>query len=213
MTFVDVLDPNGFARTGGTVDVREAWREGLWIGAFNLWITQVDDGTPYILYQQRALDASWAAGCLDVAAGGYYEAGETLHDGLREVTEELGRTYLPSDIRLLGRKIYVADLGDRKMRNVIDVFITRDDSPLSAYSLQESELAGLYRCPLSELIGLHEGQVDSFVASGIKIANGRQSQSAMPVSLASFPYNWDEYHRKMVYMCRRFLQGDEPLIY
>ena len=213
MVKVDLLDPNGFARTGQTADIEEAWRDGLWIGTFNLWVVQDSDDGQYVLYQRRRDDAAWAPSCLDVAAGGHYDAGEVLFQGLREAEEELGRVYLPHDVTFLGRRLYVADTPSRRIRNVVDVCIVKDNTPLQEFKPQESELAGLYKCPIDELIDLHERRISSCRSAGVKFVNGSLQPDSFPAGLDSFPYNWDDYHRKMAYLCRRFLAGESPLIY
>jgi NUDIX domain len=213
VALIDVLSPNDFSPTGETVPLLEAWRRGLWVPTFNLWIVQRDAaGQPYVLYQLRG-EGRWAAGFLDVAVGGHYEVGERGLDGLREAEEELGKRYAPSDVTFLGRKLYLLDEGDRHLRSVVDVYIVQDDSPLETFRLQEAELTALYRLPLRDLIDLHEERIESFDAEGISITDGVHQHDRVEVTRAKFPYNWDHYHRKMAYICRRFLDGDEPLVY
>lgn len=210
---VDVLDPNTFERTGKVVNIHDAWRNGYWIGTFNLWVVQNVDGEQSILYQRRVPSATWAPRRLDVSVGGHYDAGEVLYDGLREAEEEIGRKYRPDDIRFIGRKLHVADYGGRYVRNVVDVCITVDNASLEEFTLEESEVDGLYRCRISDLISLHEGRMEAFAARGIALREGRNIPDEISVDRSLFPYNWDNYHYKMAYLCRRFLDGDEPLFY
>ncbi|MFF4276857.1 NUDIX domain-containing protein [Streptomyces sp. NPDC001536] len=210
---MEILDPNTFQSSGKVVDIREAWREGSWIGTFNLWIAQEIEGRRFLLYQQRAHDASWAPSCLDVAAGGHYEVGESLYDGLREAKEELGKTYQQKDVCFLGRKLYLSDRNGYKIRNVVDVCIVRDDSPLTAFELQEEELAGLFRCPIDELIRVHTEEGYAFVSEGLLVHQGIHQQATVTVTRDSFPYNWDSYHQKMTHLANRFLDGETHLFY
>jgi hypothetical protein len=213
MPLTDVLSPTDFSPTGETVELLEAWRRGLWVPTFNLWIVQCDekDG-PHVLYQLRG-EGRWGAGCLDVAVGGHYLAGERGMDGLREAEEELGRRYDPDKVTFLGRKLYLLDEGERRVRNVVDVCIVRDDSPVETFQLQEEELTALYTLPLRSLIALHEERIEAFEARGIAISGGIQTPDRISVTRERFPYNWDHYHRKMAHLCQRFLDGAEPLLY
>jgi 8-oxo-dGTP pyrophosphatase MutT (NUDIX family) len=213
MEMVDVLDVNRFSPTGTVVNREVAVEKGYWTGSFNLWIVQVINDEQYVLYQRRAAGSTWAPSYLDVAVGGHYEAGETLLDGLREAEEELGKVYDPSLVKHIGRKLYLHDSEGRRVRSVVDVCIIRDDCPLEDFKLQEEELDALFRCNLDALIALHEGRLDSFEAVGIEIREGRQTAGKAVVTLDSFPYNWDNYHRKMAYNCRRFLLGDGSILY
>ncbi|MFI5684320.1 NUDIX domain-containing protein [Streptomyces sp. NPDC051636] len=210
---MEILDPNTFRPSGRVIDIRDAWREGSWIGTFNLWIAQEVAGRRFLLYQQRAHDASWAPSCLDVAAGGHYEVGESLYDGLREAKEELGKTYQREEVRFLGRKLYLSDRNGYRIRNVVDVCIVRDDSQLTSFKLQEDELAGLFRCPLDELVRVHEEEDHSFVAEGILVHQGVQREASLTVTRDSFPHNWDAYHQKMAHLAKRFLDGESHLFY
>ena len=210
---VDILDPNDFSKTGEVKTIHDAWAAGDWIGSFNLWILQNHDGGS-ILYQQRSFTALWAPGLLDVSAGGHYDAGETMADGLREVREELGKNYAFSDLRNLGRKLYLRNDGTRRLRYAVDVFVVVDNSPLDTFILQAEELEGLYRCPVPELIKAHKDPTYSFVAEGMRCSNATQSPSSLVVSRSLLPYNWDNYHYKMALLSKRLLeQPDEPFLY
>lgn len=210
---VDILDPNDFSKTGEVKTIHEAWAAGDWIGSFNLWVVQ-DQNEGSILYQQRSFSAQWAPGLLDVSAGGHYDAGESVCDGIREVREELGKAYCFSDLRNLGRRVYLRNDGGRKLRYVVDVFIIVDNSPLDTFILQAAELEGLYRCPISELMKAHTNPTYSFVAEGMRCTKSSQSPSTLMVSQASLPFNWDNYHYKMTLLAKRLLEHPEDtLIY
>jgi len=210
---VDILDVNTFEKTHATKPICDAWRDGDWIGVFNLWIAQSIDGIPSLLYQKRTSRGGWASGLLDVTAGGHYEARESVQDGLREVQEELGKKYEFESLRYLGKKLYLRDDNDRILRNVVDVFIVLDNSPLNSFVLEHQELDGLYRCNTQDLIRVHTEPDYAFSATGIAFQNNHLEPSEILVTGSSFPLNWDQYHLKMALIAERFINGERHLYY
>jgi hypothetical protein len=210
---IDILDTNNFEKIGISKNIYEAWTSGDWIGSFNLWIVQNNFGVNSILYQQRSFKAQWAPGLLDVTAGGHYAAGENTADGLREVREELGKEYNFDDLSYLGKKLYLRDQGDRKLRYAVDVFIILDNSPLQSFTMERDELEGLYLCPIDELIKTHTSDNYCFQAKGIKFDGEEILPGEISVTKKSFPYNWDGYHFKMALLAERFLRSEPFLLY
>jgi hypothetical protein len=207
---VEILTPPSFKRSGIVKDRREAWSEGAWIGTFNLWIVQ-DNPKPAIVYQKRGPNIGWAPGKLDVAVAGHYENLETIEEGLREAREELGKDYRFEELTSLGRRLNVGVGADGTFRNtVIDLFMIKDNSPISGYKLQEEEVYAICICPILELIKVHADADYSFKAEGLKFDGSHFEED---VTKESFPYNWDDYHFKMALLASRYLKGKSNLIY
>lgn len=207
---VDILAPPFFAKSGKTKTLEQAWHDQNWIGTFNLWIIQKRP-KPAIVYQIRHPNASWAPNKLDVTAGGHYQAGEELFDGLREVEEELGKIYQPEQLTYVGRKIHVSpdQLGNER-RNIVDIAFIVDNSPLDSYVLQKDEVFAVCSCPIDELIKTHTDPDHSFTTE-ILTADGKRKP--LTVKRDSFPENWDDYHFKIALLAKRFIGGDKHLIY
>jgi isopentenyldiphosphate isomerase len=207
---VDILEPPFFQPSGRTKPRGQAHADGDWIGTFNLWIV-TRHPKPAIVYQQRSLTKSWAPGLLDVAAGGHYLAGETLADGLREVREELGKDYKPADIRHLGKRMYVGPgTNGRTRNNIVDVYITEDNSPLTSYVLQPEEVTGILHLPIDELLKVHKDRSHSFQAT---ILDTQGKPAKLTITKDSFPHNWDDYHYKMAILAKRYRNNEANLIY
>ena len=155
MEKVDILVPPSFKKSGEIKTLEQAWNDEDWIGTFNLWIIQ-NKPVPAIVYQQRSPKSNWAPKKLDVTAGGHYEAGEKIHQGLREIKEELGKEYVFNDLHYLGRKINVSpDTKGRIRNNVVDIFMIVDNAKLESYVLEEKEVYAICVCPIKELIKTH----------------------------------------------------------
>jgi hypothetical protein len=210
MEIVDILQPPTFKKSGQTKSLQQAWADENWIGTFNLWIIQ-DQPVPAIVYQIRSPKSSWAPGKLDVTAGGHYSAGESLKDGLREVEEELQKMYRFEDVTYLGKKINVSpDVNGKERRNVVDVSFIKDDTPLSSYELQKSEVYAICTCPIAELIKVHTKEGYTFE---VEIITNEGKTEKITVTKDSFPYNWDNYHFKIAVLADRFIRGENFLLY
>jgi hypothetical protein len=210
MEKVDILLPPTFKKSGVIKTLQQAWDDEDWIGTFNLWIIQ-DKPVPAIVYQQRSPKSNWAPNKLDVTAGGHFEAGEEILDGLREVREELGKDYKVDQLTYLGRKLHVSpDTKGRMRQNVVEIFMTVDNSNLEKFKLQESEVYAVCICPITELMNVHTKEGYSFIAEGITSGG---EKIGIKVDRDSFPYNWDNYHFKIVLLADRLLKGEKHLLY
>lgn len=209
MEQVDTLTPPTFAKSGVIKPRDQAIADGDWIGTFNLWVIQ-SEPEPSIIYQQRSPNSTWAPDKLDVTAGGHYQAGETIFDGLREVKEELNRTYKKDQLTYFGRKLHVSpDIHGFTRHNVVDIFFVTDNSPLTTYTLEKEEVFAIVSCPIKKLIQAH-AQKTSFKAKALK-NDGEKID--ITISSDSFPYNWDNYHFKIALLAERYLKGEKNLLY
>jgi isopentenyldiphosphate isomerase len=207
---VDILQPPLFEPTGEVKSREQAYRDGDWIGTFNLWIVSKDP-EPAIIYQQRSPKAKWAPNLLDVTAGGHLQAGEKLTDGLREVDEELGKHYSPDEVVYLGRKLYVGfNANGTSHNNIIDLYMIEDNAPLQTYTLEEAEVYALCACPVSELLKAHHDPEYSFEVQALTAS---RDEITINVNKASFPVNWDNYHYKIAVLVDRYFKGEKGLLY
>lgn len=210
MEIVDILKPPTFEKSGVTKPRDEAWKNHDWIGTFNLWIVQ-SDPVPSIVYQIRSPQSSWAPNKLDVTAGGHYQAGETLFDGLREVEEELNKHYDKEDLTYLGRKLHVSpDTKGNMRQNVVDISFIVDNSSLDTYQLEKDEVFAVCICPIEDLLTIHRDSGESFTARGL---DNKGKVIEVEVTKESFPYNWDDYHHKIALLAQRFVKGEKDLMY
>jgi len=205
---VDILTPPKFVKSGVVKPRSKAFRDGNWLGTFNLWIVQ-DKPTPTILYQLRNPKLLFFPNKLDVSVGGHYQAGEDQRGGLREVKEELNKIYKFNELTFLGRRIFVSSDLEKIMRHyIVDVFMVLDNSPLKSYKLQKDEVYAIFFLPIDKLIKVHTVKNYTFKAKGIK---NNSEKIEITVKKDSFPYNFDAYHHKIALLAKRFLKKN--LIY
>jgi len=107
MEKVDILTIPTFEKSGVIKTREQAYKDGDRIGSFNLRILQngTQNYSASIIYQVRSPKVSREPWKLDTSAAGHLQAGESYLDGLREVEEELGKTYKADQVKYLGRKL------------------------------------------------------------------------------------------------------------
>lgn len=191
---VDPLAPPTFAPSGPPKTAAQAIADGDWLGSINIWLYSLDP-EPSIIYQLRAPTVLWEPNKLDLAGGGHYSAGESGLDGLRELQEELGITIPRDKLQFFGPRLLAGvDAKGRERKWHISVYVGEYAGTLEAMTLQEEEVYGVFKVPLKPLMQVFHGQAESLEVVG-KDAHG----NSLPytITLQSFPYNFDDYQRKM----------------
>ncbi|MCJ8011868.1 NUDIX domain-containing protein [Paenibacillus sp. KQZ6P-2] len=165
----DIYDEND--RKIGTLPREEVHAKGYLHHSFHCWIARDTPKGRKILFQKRQDSKDTFPGLFDITAAGHLSAGETATDAVREVEEELGIPVRMDQLTSLGTIDYYAT-GTAGGKPFIDrekcfVFCYLLNLPLTAYRLQQEEVAGLYETDLEDAIALFEGSKSVISASGI----------------------------------------------
>jgi isopentenyldiphosphate isomerase len=182
-------------------------RDGDWHRALHVWVAGLDAGRPFLTFQRRSpRKDTWPNRC-DATVGGHYRAGETLRDTLREIEEEIGIAPDPLALRSLGVRVCAneAEPGiiDRELQ---DVFLLRDDRPLSAFRPNPAELAALVRFSLDTLIPFLAG--DTLSVHGVSITPGETQEQSITARLSDFIPTVDRYFLRAALVARNALRGE-----
>lgn len=205
--YVDVLAPPTFEPTGVVKPVIEAIEDGAWLGVMNLWLVRPNGS---LLYQQRP-DGGWEPRKFDGSVGGYYRAGESGLDGLREAREELGWNCPPEEINLLGRHLSVGvDSNGRERRLVVTVYMTVCDVPLTEFVLDQKEVPALYEIAADDVIEAFHSPGQQFTASGIDCTGRLLERQA---SAEDFSYVFGGYHLKIAQIAKKYARGERRFCY
>jgi isopentenyldiphosphate isomerase len=200
---LDILDESG-RPTGEVVAKSEAHRLGLWHRCFHCWICGSDPGGSYLLLQRRAGTKDTWPGYLDVTAAGHLAAGEETLDGLREVEEELGLRIVPERLVPLGTRRVEQEIPGGCDRELHDVFLVFDATPLEDLRLQKEEVEAVFRLDLDDVQVLYE----TGSAPAREYAAGRTS--ATRIHLAEFVPKEEGYLGRVAEAARRHLSGAQP---
>lgn len=135
----------------------EVHRLGHWHEVFHCLIIAHRDDEPFAVLQRRSASKRAFPGLLDLSAAGHILADETLTEGVRELHEELGITPTFAELVPLGT-FRIADsdpAAEGNNREIVHSFLFLDDRPLTAYSPDPVELAGVAETRLADLQRLH----------------------------------------------------------
>ena len=205
----DVVTYDG--RPTGVVKRRaDVHRDGDWHRAVHVWVVGIDEQGPFLTFQRRSLLKDTNPGKFDATVGGHYGAGEGLDDALREVEEEIGMRVARTDLRFVGTRICIheAETGV-KDRELQDIFLLRDDRPLTDYRPNPVELAALVRFPLGPLLDFMAGDRETFRVRSI--APGSSVVEEGVVTRGDMIVRLDRYVYRVAIAAERFLTGERHI--
>jgi isopentenyldiphosphate isomerase len=195
--------PTGLVKPRGRIH-----RDGDWHRALHVWVAGFDEvGEPFLMFQRRSPRKDTWPNRYDATVGGHYRAGETFAETVREIEEEIGVS--PEGLTLLPLGVRVC--ADESQPNVIDreledVFLLRDDRPLTAYRPHPIELAALVRFPLVALIPFLAG--DAASVQGVSLTTGANRSEAVSARVGDFIPTVDRYFLRVAIAARNALRGD-----
>ena len=207
----DVVTADG-APTGIVKRRGDVHRDGDWHRAIHIWVVGHDPEIgPFLLFQRRSLLKDTMPGKLDVTVGGHVRSGETLEATLREADEEIGRPVTRDHLVHIGHRRAVNDREpDTIDRELQDVFLVRDDGPLTGYRPHPVELAALVQAPLDGLRRLLAGEAPSIETRELSALDGAMSPGVL--GLEEFPTRVAPYLRAVANAGRAHLNG-EPIAF
>ncbi|AYB39104.1 NUDIX hydrolase [Brevibacillus laterosporus] len=129
----------------GSASRAEVHSQGLWHETFHCWFISTENGIDYIHFQIRSEQKKDFPSLLDITAAGHLLAHETIHDGIREVEEELGIHVSFNDLVSVGViKNCIIQNGfiDKELSHV---FLYQSKHAMSDYTLQPEEVSGMVK--------------------------------------------------------------------
>ena len=194
--------------TGRTKARALVHRDGDWHRAVHVWIAGVGEGgEAFLLVQRRGMGKDTWPGRLDVTVGGHLRAGEGIEEALREVEEEVGIAASGAELRWLGTRRGVGEtepgVVDRELQ---EVFLLRDDRPLTEYRPHPAELAALIRVPLPGLLAFLAGEAAA--VAGEAIAPGEATPRPVTLTADDFIPTVDRYSYRVAIAVMAALRGD-----
>jgi isopentenyldiphosphate isomerase len=206
----DVIDMTG-TPTGVVKRRADVHRDGDWHRAIHVWIYGRDASGDFLLLQRRGHDKDSWPGRLDATAAGHLTAGETPEDAFREIEEELGVVADLTALRKVGTRVIAGEDPPAYMdREHEEVYLLRDDRPLSAYRPDPVEVDGVVRVGLSAWIAFVFGERAS-VPGRLMLARDRAVApiEITPDQLIHLP---DRYYERVAVACHRALAGERYLV-
>lgn len=208
---IDIFNAN--LEPMGSMDRKEAHTKGMWHITFHCWIvTKSNDQS--ILFQVRSNEMINFPNMLDVSAAGHIESGETVEDGIREVSEELGIDVDFNNLYPLGYRVEVADQANGQMnREYQAVYLYEVKIPLQDFKPQIEEVSGLLWMKIQDGIELFDNKKDRIEMNGIvfnKELNLWEEKTRI-VSIDDFLPRIQNYYLTSCIMAERLLENKFPL--
>jgi isopentenyldiphosphate isomerase len=197
----------------GVMERLEAHLNGQWHQTFHCWVVAPDDGGK-LLFQVRSAQMANFPNLLDVSAAGHLEAGETVHQGIREVSEELGVQIPPNALHELGYRVEVADQDNGQCnREYQAVYVAFLSTKLDEYQPQVEEVVGLLWLSVADGLALFSGKVESAECTGIRYDDvaGQWTRTTRTVSKVDFLPRIQNYYLTACIMASRLLRNEFPL--
>jgi isopentenyldiphosphate isomerase len=208
---IDIYDANLMHK--GVMDRGRAHREGHWHRTFHCWIVN-GQGSGSVLLQLRSNSTYNFPNVLDVSAAGHLTAGETLHDGIREVEEELGITVDRKSLHELGYRIEATDEanGDEN-REYQAVYLLRSDVSLLDYRPNREEISALFWLPIEAGLPLFSNLISNAAVDGIRFDDSDNDwvQHARTICTGDFLPRIQNYYTTVFIMAERLVKGHFPV--
>lgn len=160
----DALNPIGQATR------EETHAKGYWHATVHCWLYELRDEELYVIFQRRQKDKDTNPLCYDITVAGHLSAGESVHDAVRELKEEIGITtsfqhlkpimVIKEDVRGVYKGQPIWD------REISHVFALANPVPMHLWRLQQEEVMAIYAAPLTQLQTLFQGHIDELQVSG-----------------------------------------------
>ena len=167
----------------GVASREEAHRSGHWHEVFHCWVLERIDGQWHIYLQLRSKYKKDYPRKFDITAAGHLMADETVEDGIRELKEELGVDAAFSDLHLLGVIAYKIENESIKDFEFAHVFCYIGKNGFDQFTIQQSELDGMYRLPLEQFIRFMNGKEEKAVIEGYEIVDQEKKHEQKTITL------------------------------
>jgi isopentenyldiphosphate isomerase len=162
-----IFDENGNHIGEATRD--EVHKKGYWHETFHCWLVSIENDTSYLYFQLRSKTKKDFPNLFDITAAGHILANETVHEGIREVEEELGIEVNIKEVISLGvikNSIILEEFIDNELSHV---FLLKRNQPFTNFNLQKSEVSGIVKTNFNEFYDFAFGKRESISVDGFEI--------------------------------------------
>jgi isopentenyldiphosphate isomerase len=206
----DILNEDG-SMTGNVKRRADVHRDGDWHRAFHLWIAgKSDEGASEVLFQRRSVRKDTWPRRLDVAVGGQFRAGETIHDVIREIDEEVGIAPRLDELVYVGMRRTESLNPAWQDREIQDVYVLILDAEWPRFAPNADEIESLLRVDAEQLLRLCRGEVARVNGLVADVIADRQigEWHRTTIGLDDFVPTKDGYLARGTMAAMRALSGD-----
>ena len=153
----------------GEATREDVHRLGHWHEVFHCWFVSREDEVDYLYLQHRCAGKKDYPDLLDITAAGHLLADETVHDGVREIKEEIGITVPFDELISLGVIEDCATMENFIDKELVHLFLYKSTNPLSDFVLQKEEVSGIVKVKLDDFEMLWFGPLEEVHIQGFEI--------------------------------------------
>lgn len=155
----------------GEATREEVHRIGFWHEVFHCWFVSQEEDRQYIYLQLRSSKKKDYPNLYDITAAGHILANESVHDGIREVEEELGIKVTKEELISLGLLKYNVTKGAFIDKEIANVFLHIGNVSMDDFNLQKEEVSGIVKADFADFIQLWFYEIDEINIKGIEVDN------------------------------------------
>ena len=151
--------------------------KGYWHETFHCWVVSREKDQDLIYLQLRSRDKKDFPGLFDITAAGHLLADESVKDGVREVSEELGLKISFNELIPLGTtkdQLAIGDFLDNEHCHCFLYF--KKDNNDHTFELQKEEVSGIAKVDFEEFAALISRAKDRVEVEGfISTLEGKET--------------------------------------
>lgn len=195
----------------GIASREQVHTQGLWHKTFHCWLIGLENGQPYLIFQQRSTVKHSYPSKLDITAAGHLLAGESPEVGSRELTEELGIDFDFNELVFLGIQTGVSIDNQYTNKEFCYTYFLHRELPLTAYNLQTEEVLALYKISLEDGFRLFAKEVSEIEAEYFCPILDKHTTFRKSIQKNDLLPHADNYYLKILIMAERYLEGKKYL--
>ena len=204
---IDIYDEN--MNPLGSAMRSQAHKEGLWHKSFHCWIVKrASDGHHRVLLQLRSKNKDTHPSLLDISAAGHLKVGETPHDGIKNIEEELG---IKVDFESLNKLFTINHVYEKDgyiNHEFNPTYLLETEKNLSELALNPLEVDGVLEASVDDLKNLFNHKVNSIYVSGLLLD---EFDNYIPytgsVAIKDFVPHEDSYYVKVMDTIERYFEN------
>lgn len=177
----------------GTATRHDVHQQGLWHETFHCWLISIENHRQYIYFQLRSKDKLDYPNLLDITAAGHLLANETVHDGIRELNEELGIDIGFEQLIPIGKVSYTMLNGHKIDNEIANLFLHIYEGDMNNFNLQIEEVSGIVKIDYQLFKSFWNNEVTQIEAEGFEIVDGLRIPISKILSKDDFVEHGDHY--------------------
>jgi isopentenyldiphosphate isomerase len=194
----------------GVAPRAEVHKIGYWHETFHCWFVKREEGIDYLYFQLRSSTKKDYPNLLDITAAGHLLAHETILDGIREVSEELGITVSFDELVSLGVIKYRVEMENFIDKELANAFLYYTKHTFDEYELQVEEVSGVVRAEFDSFYELWFGNIHEIMIEGFELnQDGSRASVKKNVRKDIFVPHEDDYYERILSSIRNNIRNGE----